>query len=115
MWQRELDIIIVHLFGKRTSGVGCLHGLNLHNLDTVSSGSVSGSHVAVTLGNRTSAAYVAVFAVHVVCTRSRVVSDPDTKVLDFCWRGVAALKRERVKFSKFSKLSKFSKFSKLVR
>ena len=104
MWQGELDIVIVHLFGERTSGVGCLHGLNLHNLDTVSSGSVSGSHVAVTLGNRTSAAHVAVFAVHVVSTRSRVVSDPDTEVLDLSWGSVAALKRDRVKFSKFSKL-----------
>ena len=92
MGQRELDIIVVHLFGQRSSCVGRLDRLNLHDLDAVSSGSVSGGHVAVTLGNRTSAAHVTVFPVHVVCAGSRVVSDPDTEVLDLCGGGVAALK-----------------------
>ena len=46
-WERELDVGVVHLLDQRTTSVLGSHGLASDDLDGVSSGSVSGSHVPV--------------------------------------------------------------------
>ena len=51
------------------------------NLDGVGPGSVPGSHVSVALGDGTVDGEVTVLSVHVVGAWSRVVSQPDTKIL----------------------------------
>lgn len=43
---------------------------------------MSGSHILVQCLDSISAAQFSVLLVHVVCTRARVVADPDTEVLD---------------------------------
>lgn len=47
---------------------------------------VASSHVSVTLGHSPRYTEVTVFPVHVVCTGTRVITKPDTKVLNFNWR-----------------------------
>ena len=49
MRQRELDVIVEHLFGKGSLGVCGVDWLDLHYLDRVGPGSMTGSHVTVTL------------------------------------------------------------------
>ena len=66
MWQRELDIIIVHLFSEWSPGISRFDALDLHDLDAVSSSTMSGSHVTVTLSDSPGPADVSVFTVHVV-------------------------------------------------
>lgn len=44
---------------------------------------MAGSHVAVALSDGTADGQVAVFTVHVVCSRTRIVTQPDTEILDF--------------------------------
>ena len=44
-WERELDLAVVHLLDQRTAGLTGLHSLAADDLDAVSTGSVSGSHV----------------------------------------------------------------------
>merc|ERR1712142_418063 len=55
------------------------------NLNGVSTSTMTGSHVTVTLGNSSSSGQITVFPVHVVCTTPGVISQPNTKVLDFQW------------------------------
>ena len=54
---------------------------NLKNLDRSRSGTMASSHIAVALSDSSSSLGVSVLTVHVVRSRSRVVSHPDTKVL----------------------------------
>lgn len=51
-------------------------------MDGVSAGSVTGTHVPVALSHSTADAQVAVLPVHVVHSGTRLVTQPDTKVLD---------------------------------
>jgi hypothetical protein len=46
-------------------------------------GTMSGSHVLVKTLNRIRTGEFTELLVHVVCTRARVISKPDAKVLDF--------------------------------
>lgn len=53
-----------------------------HDLDGVSTRAMTSAHVSVALRDRSLGGQVAVLAVHVVCARARVVSQPDGEVLD---------------------------------
>ena len=50
-WQRELDFGVVHLLNKRSAGLASFDGLNTNNLDSMSTGSVTGSHIPVAGGH----------------------------------------------------------------
>lgn len=52
-------------------------------MDRPKSSSVPSRHVLVQRFDRFRPRHLSVFFVHIVCTRSRVVSDPNTKVLNF--------------------------------
>lgn len=65
--------------------VGLLQLNNLQNVDVSKSGSVSSSQILVHGLNGTDSGDISVFLVHVVDTRSRLVSDPDTEGLDLGW------------------------------
>ena len=49
--QRELDLRVVHLLDKRSAGLASFDGLNTDNLDSMSTGSVTGSHIPVAGGH----------------------------------------------------------------
>jgi len=83
--KRELDLRVVELLGGGTTTILGRHFLHLDDLDRGGSGSVPGAHVAVALSHRPGGRQVAVFAVHVVSTGARVVSEPDAEVLDGGW------------------------------
>ena len=83
--QRELDLRVVHLLDKRSAGLASFDGLNANNLNAVGTGSVTGSHIPVAGSHGGRNCQVTVFTVHVVGTRPRIVSEPDSKVLDFKW------------------------------
>ena len=61
------------------------NSLNFHNLYGMSSGSVFGTHVSVALSYSAFSCQVSVFSVHIVCTTSGVISQPDTEIFDFQW------------------------------
>ena len=54
---------------------------------------MTSAHVTIAMGNGTAHGKISVLSVHVVGTGSRVVSQPDTKVLDLVWRLLSYLYR----------------------
>lgn len=86
VWKWELQVL-----GQELSDVLSLDIIfgfkfnNLQNVNRSKSSSVSSSQVRVHGFDSTNSGNISVFLVHVVGTRSRVVSDPDTKVLDLGW------------------------------
>lgn len=83
MRKRELEVL-----GQKLSGVWSLDVLGLLDLDDLEdvngapSGSVTSSHVLVKGLDGADTGEITVFSVHVVDTGTRVVTDPDTEVLD---------------------------------
>ena len=75
----------MHLLDERSAGLAGLHRLNADNLDGMGAGPVAGSHIAVALGDGSGHGQVAVFAVHVVGSTTRIGSDPKTIVLHSLW------------------------------
>lgn len=89
VWQWEFQVLGQELFNVLTFDIfGLFQFNNLQDVNRSKSGSVSGSQVLVHLLNGTDSGNVSVFFVHVVGTRSGVVSDPDTEVLDLGWVGL---------------------------
>lgn len=84
--QWKFDLWIVELFDLWPSAISSLDDLDLDYLDAVGSCTMTSSHVSVTLSHCTSNGQITIFPVHVVSTRPRVVSQPDTKVFNFNWR-----------------------------
>ena len=80
--QRELDLGVVHLLDKCSASLAGGHRLYTDDLDAVCPSTVTGSHIAVALGDSRGHGHVAVFAVHVVGSGTGVVPQPDAKVLD---------------------------------
>ena len=80
-----------------SSALGGRYRFNLHYLNGVWSGAMLGTHVTVALCDGTFVCQVSVFSVHVVCTGSRVVSQPNAKVFDFEWLSFVDLARARQK------------------
>lgn len=104
--QWELDLRVVELFDVVTTGLGGDDLLNLDDLemigksvrklftafqrfrsylDRMRASTMAGSHVAVALSDGSSNGQVTVFTVHVVCARTRVITQPDSEVLDLQW------------------------------
>jgi hypothetical protein len=54
-------------------------------VDGPESSTMPGSHILVEAPDGIRTCELAVFLVHVVCTRTRVVANPDTEVLDLQW------------------------------
>ena len=63
----------MHLGDQRSPALSCWHHLAPNDLDCVSPGPVPGAHVAVALRDGRAHGEVPVLAVHVVCSRPRVV------------------------------------------
>lgn len=83
MGKRELEVLLKELLDVLSLDVvlgGKLN--NLEHVDGSESRSVSGSHVLVQHLNSVGSRNISVLLVHVVGAGSRVVSDPDTEVLD---------------------------------
>merc|ERR1719348_2286905 len=81
--ERELDLGVVHLGDQRSATLASCDSLTSDDLDGVSSCSMSGTHVSVALGDGAIGRHIPVLSVHVVSARPGVVSQPDTKVLNF--------------------------------
>merc|ERR1719234_995889 len=81
-WKWELDLAVVHLGDQRPSALASGHNFAPDDLDSVSPGPVSGTHVTVALSDGRVDGQVAVLAVHVVSSRTRIVPQPNAKVLD---------------------------------
>lgn len=89
VWQWELQVLGQELLDVLSLDVfGLLQLNNLQDVDRSKSGSVSSSQVLVHGLDGTNSGNVSVFLVHVVDTRSGVVSNPDTEVLDLGWVGL---------------------------
>jgi len=65
-------------------------------VDGPESGTMSGSHVKVESLNSIGSCHLTVLLVHVVGAGARVVTDPDTEVLDLHWALLVDLKRHKV-------------------
>ena len=86
VWQRETELWGHNLLDVRPTDVGQLLNLcNLENVDGAEAGTVTGSQVLVHVLNSLSTGHGAVLLVHVVSSRSRVVSNPDAEVLHLHW------------------------------
>merc|ERR1712084_185915 len=81
-WEWELDVGVVHLLVLGSSALVGLDLLGAEDLDGAWSSSMSAGHLSVHLGDGEWEAHVSVLSVHVLAGGSRVVSDPDTVVLD---------------------------------
>lgn len=53
-------------------------------MDLSETGTVAGGHVLVESIDSLASRHLTELLVHVVCTGARVVTDPDTEVLDLC-------------------------------
>ena len=73
----------MHLLNQRPTSLAGGHRFNTDDLDAVSPGTMTGTHIAVALGDSRGHSQVAVLTVHVVGTGTGVVPQPDAKVLDF--------------------------------
>lgn len=90
--QWESDLGVMELLDLGPTAVTSFYDLHFDDLDGVCSGTVTGSHIAVALGDCTAYRQISVFTVHVVCTRTGVIPQPDSKVLDLDWGFLCDLK-----------------------
>ena len=60
-------------------------------LNSVSTSAMTGSHITIALCNSSRDSQISVLTVHVVGTRTRIITKPDTKVLDLQWASVMDL------------------------
>lgn len=86
VWQWEFQVLGQELLDVLSLDVvSLLQFNNLQDVDVSKSSSVSSSQVLVHGLNGTNSGDVSVFLVHVVDTRSRFVSNPDTEGLNLGW------------------------------
>ena len=84
-WQWETDFGVMELFDLRPTAITSFYNFHFDDLDRMSSCAMTSSHVSVALGHSTTDRQITVFTVHVVGTRSGVIPQPDSKVLDLNW------------------------------
>jgi hypothetical protein len=89
-----------------SSAFGCCDLFDFHYLNGVSTGTMSSSHITIQLSNSASCSQISVLSVHVVCATSRVVTEPDCKIFNFCWFSVKDL-NQLLKLLKKKKVNKF--------
>lgn len=83
MGQRELEVLGEELLDVGAADVlGLLDLDDLQDVDSPEASAVAGGHVLVEGLDCVGAGHLAVLTVHVVGTRARVVTDPDTEGLD---------------------------------
>jgi len=87
----ELDVRVVHGLVLGSAALIGLDSLSLQDLNGTGSGAMPGGHLSVHLGDGTAEAGVSVLPVHVLAGGSRVVSDPDAKVLGAAGVGLVDL------------------------
>lgn len=85
MWEWESDLGVVEHLDSGTLGVFGLDGLDLEDVDAVSLGTMTSSHVTVALGDGSGNGGVTVLTVHVVVSGTGIVLEPDSVVLDGSW------------------------------
>lgn len=86
-WEWELDAAVVHHLVLWSSALVGFDLLGPQDLDGTWSSSMPAGHLSVHLGNGEWKTDVSVLSVHVLAGGPRVVSDPDTVVLDASWMG----------------------------
>lgn len=82
MRKRERDLGVHELVDIRTSDLFLGNFSNLDDLDRPETSSVTGSHILIARGNSISTGKITIFFVHIVCSGTGVVTEPDTKSLD---------------------------------
>jgi len=80
--QRKLDLAVQELAEILRPHFRGRNNLNLHDLNGTWSGSMTCTHIAIALCHSAGCCQVAVFTVHVVRATARVVTQPDTEVLN---------------------------------
>lgn len=78
----ELDLGIDKLLHVGTTDLGSFDFSNTDDLDGAETGTVTGSHVHVQALNSFNTAHRTELLVHVMSTGTRIITQPDTKVLD---------------------------------
>lgn len=79
---REAESLAEILVGVVSLDLSISDDRSLDDLDVASHSSVSTGHVVVHLSNSTSKCGISVLLVHIVCTTSASVSEPDSEVLN---------------------------------
>ena len=79
--ERELDLGVVELLDVGALGEGCGHHLSLDDGNARLPHAMSTSHLRVHLLDCAVHGQVPVLLVHVVVARSRLISDPEAKIL----------------------------------
>lgn len=86
MWQRELEVLCEKLLDVWTADVVDLFNFNhLKDVNASESRSVTSGHILIHGVDSVCSAHFTVLLVHVVCARTRVVSNPYAKVLHLLW------------------------------
>jgi len=84
VWQRELQVLGDELLDVWTADIGSLFELDdLEDVDRPEPGSMPGGHILIECLDGFGAGKFTIFLVHVVGATARIITDPDTKVLDF--------------------------------
>lgn len=78
----EFEVLVVELRNVGTTALRIRNDLNLDNLYGGSTSTMAGSHFTVELGHSTFLGKVTVLLVHVMSSRSGIVTDPDAIVSD---------------------------------
>lgn len=94
MRQGELDVLVREHNVVVSAQILVLHDGGLDDLDRTIASAVGSSHLLIALLHSSQKRGVTVLLVHVVRTRARVVTQPDTVVLDLVVR-LVDLKRYR--------------------
>lgn len=83
MHQWEFNLSVMELFDMSTTSFTGGNGFHFNNLNGMSSCTMASAHVPVTLRDCSTHGQITVFAVHVVGAGTRIIPQPDAKILDF--------------------------------
>ena len=84
MRQRERKFWLQELFDIRSLDILCSYFSNFDDMDRMETSSVLSSKILVTSDDSIGTGQFTIFLVHVVGTRSGVITNPDTKVFNLC-------------------------------
>jgi len=73
----------MELFYLRSSAISSFDNFHLNDLYGVGSCAMASTHISITLGYSTTYRQISVFSVHVMGSRPRIISEPDTKIFLF--------------------------------
>jgi hypothetical protein len=78
----EFDFGVVELLDAGAFAVGRLNLLHFDDLDAIRLRAMASAHIAIALSDGSSSGHITVLAVHVVMSRTRVITQPNAEVLD---------------------------------